>query len=170
MPIASSAHLNLKISDKQVLLEIRDPDERLEKLLTLMEAEIEILQIEKKIHSRVKKQMEKAQRDYYLNEQMRAIQKELGGKDDFKEEIRSIEEKLEKLSLSKEAKEKALAELKKLKQMSPMSAEAAVVRNYVDWLISLPWGKLNQEKQDIVEASQILNADHYGIERVKNVF
>jgi ATP-dependent Lon protease len=161
------SHLNLKIADKQELLAIGDSAERLEKLLSLMESEIEILQIEKRIHSRVKKQMEKSQREYYLNEQMRAIQKELGGKDDFKEEIRAFEEKVASLSLSKEAKQKALAELKKLKMMSPLSAEAAVVRNYIDWLVSLPWGKNSREKRDIREASDILNADHFGIEKVK---
>jgi len=161
------AHLNLKIADKQELLGIRDPDERLEKLLALMEAEIEILQIEKRIHSRVKKQMEKTQREYYLNEKMRAIQKELGAKDEFNEETRELEEKVNKIKLSKEAHQKALAELKKLKMMSPMSAEAAVVRNYIDWLVSLPWGKTSREKRDIIEAANILNADHYGIEKVK---
>jgi ATP-dependent Lon protease len=161
------SHLNLKIADKQELLAIYDSAERLEKLLSLMESEIEILQIEKRIHSRVKKQMEKSQREYYLNEQMRAIQKELGGKDDFKEELRAFEEKVASLSLSKEAKQKALAELKKLKMMSPLSAEAAVVRNYIDWLVSLPWGKNSREKRDIREASDILNADHFGIEKVK---
>jgi len=161
------SHLTLKIPDKQELLAIRDPAERLEKLLTFMESEIEILKIEKRIHSRVKKQMEKSQREYYLNEQMRAIQKELGGKDDAKEELRALEEKVVSLSLSKESKQKALAELKKLKMMSPLSAEAAVVRNYIDWLVSLPWGKLSREKRDISQASDILNADHYGIEKVK---
>jgi ATP-dependent Lon protease len=161
------AHLNLKISDKQEIIALRDPDNRLEKLLSLMEAEIEILRLEKKIHSRVKKQMEKAQREYYLNEQMRAIQKELGGKDEFKEEIHELEGKIAKIQLSKEAKQKALAELKKLKLMSPMSAEAAVVRNYIDWLVSLPWAKISKDKHDINEASEILNADHYGIDKVK---
>lgn len=160
-------HLNLKIADKQELLATKDPAERLKKLLALMESEIEILQIEKRIHSRVKKQMEKSHREYYLNEQMRAIQKELGGKDEFKEEIRALEENINKLPLSREAKQKALAELKKLKLMSPMSAESAVVRNYIDCLVSLPWGKLSQEKTDINEASDVLNADHYGIEKVK---
>ena len=161
------AHLNVKIADKQELLTLRDPSDRLEKLLALMEAEIEILQIEKRIHSRVKKQMEKAQREYYLNEQMRAIQKELGSKDEFKEEIQGLEEKIEKVALSKEAKQKALAELKKLKLMSPTSAEAAVVRNYIDWLVSLPWGKFSSGKIDVTEAFNILNADHYGLEKVK---
>jgi ATP-dependent Lon protease len=132
-----------------------------------MGAEIEILQIEKKIHARVKKQMEKTQKDYYLNEQIRAIQKELGGKDEFKQELRSLEAKVEKLQLSAEAKEKALSEIKKLKQMSPMSAEAAVVRNYVDWLLSLPWGVQSQENNDIAAARARLNADHYGLEKVK---
>ena len=161
------AHLNLKIADKQELVVLRDPAHRLEKLLALMEAEMEILQLEKKIHSRVKKQMEKAQREYYLNEQMRAIQKELGGKDELKEEIHELEDKIGKVNLSAEAKQKALAELKKLKLMSPTSAEAAVVRNYIDWLVSLPWGKFSKDKLDIVEASDILNADHYGLDKVK---
>lgn len=161
------AHLNLKIADKQELLTMVDPSERLLKLLTIMEAEIEILQIENKIRSRVKKQMEKTQKEYYLNEQMRAIQKELGTKDEFKQEILELEEKIEKKKLSAEAKQKALAELKKLKMMSPMSAEAAVVRNYVDWIVSLPWGETTEEKHDIVEAEAILNADHYGLDKVK---
>jgi ATP-dependent Lon protease len=161
------AHLNLKIPDKQELLDIRDPAHRLEKLLRFIESEIEILQIEKKIRARVKKQMEKTQKEYYLNEQMRAIQKELGGKDEFKQELRELEEKVEKHKLSKEAKQKALAELKKLKLMSPMSAESAVVRNYVDWLVSLPWGKYAREIHDINVAEKVLNEDHYGLDKVK---
>lgn len=161
------AHLNLKLADKLDLLAIVSPVQRLVKLLALMEAEIEILQIEKKIRSRVKRQMEKTQKEYYLNEQMRAIQKELGSKDEFKQELQELEEKVEKLGLSPEAKQKALAELKKLKLMSPMSAEAAVVRNYVDWLVSLPWGKSTAEKHDIIEAEAILNADHFGLDKVK---
>ena len=161
------AHLNLKTADKQELLAMINPSQRLVKLLALMEAEIEILQIENKIRTRVKKQMEKTQKEYYLNEQMRAIQKELGGKDEFKQEIIELEEKIEKKKLSAEAKQKALAELKKLKLMSPMSAEAAVVRNYVDWLVSLPWGETTVEKNDILEAEEILNADHYGLDKVK---
>lgn len=161
------AHLNLKLADKQELLASSDPSRRLERLLVLMEAEIEILQIEKKIRTRVKKQMEKAQREYYLNEQMRAIQKELGSKDEFKQETRELEEKVEQLKLSAEAKQKALGELRKLKLMSPMSAEAAVVRNYVDWLVSLPWGEYSDEKDDIRAAEEVLNADHYGLEKVK---
>ena len=161
------AHLNLKTADKQELLAMLEPADRLVRLLALMEAEIEILQIENKIRSRVKKQMEKTQKEYYLNEQMRAIQKELGSKDEFKQELIELEEKVEKKSLSAEAKQKALAELKKLKMMSPMSAEAAVVRNYVDWLVCLPWGETTIEKHDIVEAETILNEDHYGLDKVK---
>jgi len=168
-PLADSivVHLNLKIEDKQDLLSTIEPQKRLEKLLTIMGSEIEILQIENKIHNRVKKQMERTQKEYYLNEQMRAIQKELGGKDDFKQEIQELEEKIVKQELSKEAKQKALSEIKKLKFMSPMSAEAAVVRNYVDWLVSLPWGKFSKEKDEICEAEAILHADHYGLDRVK---
>jgi ATP-dependent Lon protease len=161
------AHLNLKLADKQDLLAMRNPDKRLEKLLALMESEIEILQIEKKIRSRVKKQMEKSQREYYLNEQMRAIQKELGSKDDFKQELTELEEKVEKRKLSKEAHQKAKGELKKLRLMSPLSAEAAIVRNYVDWLVSLPWGKYSDEKHDIRVAQNTLDADHFGLEKVK---
>ncbi len=160
-------HLNLKIEDKQDLLSIIAPELRLEKLLEIMESEIEILQIENKIHNRVKKQMEKTQKEYYLNEQMRAIQKELGGKDDFKQELQQLEEKIEKEKLSKEAKQKALSEIKKLKLMSPMSAEAAVARNYVDWLVSLPWDKFSREKNNVSEAEEILHADHYGLDKVK---
>jgi ATP-dependent Lon protease len=160
-------HLNLDVAQKQELLAMVPAAKRMERLLSLMGAEIEILQIEKKIHARVKKQMEKTQKDYYLNEQIRAIQKELGGKDEFKAELRTLEAKVEKLQLSAEAKDKALAEIKKLKMMSPMSAEAAVVRNYVDWLLSLPWGVLSQESNDIAAARARLNADHYGLEKVK---
>ena len=160
-------HLNLDVAQKQELLAMAPTAKRLERLLSLMGAEIEILQIEKKIHARVKKQMEKTQKDYYLNEQIRAIQKELGGKDEFNKELRSLEAKVEKLQLSAEAKEKALSEIKKLKLMSPMSAEAAVVRNYVDWLLSLPWGVFSRENNDIAGARARLNADHYGLEKVK---
>jgi ATP-dependent Lon protease len=161
------AHVNLKVEDKQELLAMVDPAQRLERLFSLMEAEIEILQIEKKIRARVKKQMERTQREYYLNEQMRAIQKELGGKDEFKQELIELEEKVDKLPLSTEAKQKARAELKKLRLMAPMSAEAAVVRNYVDWLVSLPWGRMESETHDIVEAESVLNADHYGLDKIK---
>lgn len=160
-------HLNLKLSDRQELLSLADSGHRLERLLGFMESEVEILQLENKIRTRVKKQMEKNQKEYYLNEQMRAIQKELGGKDDYKQEIAELEEKVAKGKLSQEAKQKALAELKKLKLMSPTSAEAAVVRNYVDWLATLPWGKLTKEKHDIVAAEKILDADHYGLVKVK---
>jgi ATP-dependent Lon protease len=160
-------HLNLKISQKQELLATVDPAKRMERLLALMGAEIEILEIEKKIHARVKKQMEKTQKDYYLNEQIRAIQKELGGKDEFKQELRSLEAKVDKVKLSPEAKEKALSEIKKLKLMSPMSAEATVVRNYVDWLLSLPWGVYSEEKSDIAGARSCLDGDHYGLDKVK---
>jgi ATP-dependent Lon protease len=160
-------HLNLKVAQKQELLATVPPAKRMERLLTLMGSEIEILQIEKKIHARVKKQMEKTQKDYYLNEQIRAIQKELGGKDEFKQEIRNLEAKAAKLALSDEAREKALSEIKKLKLMSPMSAEAAVVRNYVDWLLSLPWGVFCEESRDIKGARARLDADHYGLEKVK---
>ena len=160
-------HLNLDLAQKQELLALAPTAKRMERLLSLMGAEIEILQIEKKIHARVKKQMEKTQKDYYLNEQIRAIQKELGGKDEFKQELRGLEAKLAKLNLPAEAREKALSEIKKLKLMSPMSAESAVVRNYVDWLLSLPWGVHAEENTDIAAARARLNADHYGLDKVK---
>ncbi|QWV96281.1 endopeptidase La [Geomonas nitrogeniifigens] len=160
-------HLNLKVAQKQELLAAVQPARRMERLLSLMGAEIEILQIEKKIHARVKKQMEKTQKDYYLNEQIRAIQKELGGKDEFKQELRNLEAKAAKLPLSAEAKQKVQGEIKKLKFMSPMSAEAAVVRNYVDWLLALPWGAYAEENRDIRQARARLDGDHYGLEKVK---
>ncbi len=160
-------HLNLKVPQKQELLVAVQPARRIERLLSLMGAEIEILQIEKKIHARVKKQMEKTQKDYYLNEQIRAIQKELGGKDEFKQELRILEAKAAKLPLSDEARQKVQAEIKKLKFMSPMSAEAAVVRNYVDWLLALPWGAYAEENKEIAVARARLEADHYGLEKVK---
>ncbi len=161
------AHLTVQISDKQEILEEMDPPIRLEKLLALMEREVEILQIEKKIRNRVKNQMERSQKEYYLNEQMRAIQKELGEKDEFKQELRELEEKIEKARMSKEATEKATAELRKLKMMSPMSAEATVVRNYIDWLVALPWKKGTKDQIDLVKAEDILEEDHYGLEKVK---
>ncbi|GAM10662.1 Lon protease 1 [Geobacter sp. OR-1] len=161
------SHISMKLVDKQALLSMASPVQRLERLLVLMEGEIEILQIDKKIKARVKKQIEKTQKEYYLNEQIRAIQKELGNKDDYKQEIRELEEKAHTLSLSEDAKKKALAELKKLQFMSPTSAEAAVSRNYLDWLFTLPWGKLTEESDDLVMAEEILNADHYGLEKVK---
>ena len=161
-----ASHLAVKISDKQDVLETAAVSERLERVYTLMESEISVLQVEKKIRSRVKRQMEKTQREYYLNEQMKAIQKELGDTDE-RDDIAEFEEKIENTKLSKEAKDKALAELKKLKQMSPMSAEATVVRNYLDWLLSIPWGIKGKIKKDIAEAQQILDLEHYGLEKVK---
>jgi ATP-dependent Lon protease len=161
-----ASHLAIKIADKQEILEITTISERLERVYTLMESEISVLQVEKKIRSRVKRQMEKTQREYYLNEQMKAIQKELGDGDE-RDDIAEFEEKIESVKLSKEAKEKATAELKKLKQMSPMSAEATVVRNYLDWLLSIPWGVKGKVKKDLDEAQKVLDAEHYGLEKVK---
>lgn len=162
-----ASHLAIKISEKQELLEVDSVIERLERVLGFMEAEIGVLQVEKKIRNRVKRQMEKTQREYYLNEQLKAIQKELGEGDDGKDETAEIEEKIEKTKLSKEAKEKSLAELKKLKNMSPMSAEATVVRNYLDWMLGIPWKKRTRVKKDIAAAEKVLNEDHYGLEKVK---
>jgi ATP-dependent Lon protease len=162
-----AAHLNVQIADKQKALEETDPLRRLEGLLALMEREVEILQIEKKIRNRVKSQMERSQKEYYLNEQMRAIQKELGEKDEFKQELRELEERIKNARMSKEATEKAQSELRKLKMMSPMSAEATVVRNYIDWLVSLPWRKGTRDRLDLGRAEEILEADHYGLEKVK---
>ncbi|WP_235868141.1 endopeptidase La [Paremcibacter congregatus] len=162
-----ASHLSLTISSKQELLENSDLMSRLEKIYSVMEGEIGVMQVEKKIRHRVKNQMEKTQREYYLNEQLKAIQKELGEADEAKDELVELEEKITKTKLSKEAKEKAQAELKKLKSMSPMSAEATVVRNYLDWILSIPWSKNSKAKLDLVEAENILNADHYGLEKVK---
>lgn len=161
------AHLGIKLEDRQNLLETFNATERLEKVLGHMRAEIEILEVERRIRSRVKKQMERSQKEYYLNEQMRAIQKELGEKDEFKNEIQEIEEKLKQKKLSAEAKDKVEKELKKLKMMSPMSAEATVVRNYIDWIISLPWNEFTDDKLDINEAEKVLDEDHFGLEKVK---
>src|SRR5262244_2768058 len=161
------AYLGIKLEDKQQLLELLNPVERLEKVLGFMRSEIEILEVEKRIRTRVKKQMEKTQKEYYLNEQMRAIQKELGEKDEFKNEIQELEEKIRQKKMSAEAREKAEKELKKLKMMSPMSAEATVVRNYIDWLISLPWQEYTEDKLDITLAEKVLEEDHYGLEKVK---
>jgi ATP-dependent Lon protease len=161
------AHLNVQIIDKQKVLEEVAPLVRLEELLHLMEREVEILQIEKKIRGRVKNQMERSQKEYYLNEQMRAIQKELGEKDEFKQELRELEEKIQKSRMSKEATDKAEGELRKLKMMSPMSAEATVVRNYVDWLVTLPWKKGTRDQIDLEKAEEVLEADHYGLDKVK---
>jgi ATP-dependent Lon protease len=162
-----ASHLSVKISDKQELLETAAVTERLEKVFGFMEGEIGVLQVEKKIRSRVKRQMEKTQREYYLNEQLKAIQKELGETEDGRDELAEIEERIKKTKLSKEARDKASAELKKLRQMSPMSAEATVVRNYLDWMLSLPWGKKSKIKKDINHAQEVLDADHYGLEKVK---
>ncbi|MFO0581588.1 MAG: endopeptidase La [Anaeromyxobacter sp.] len=161
------AHLSLKLNDKQSILETESPTARLEKLFQLMQGEIEILQVEKKIRTRVKKQMEKTQKEYYLNEQMQAIQKELGERDEFKNEIQELEEKIRTKKMSKEATLKAKKELKKLKMMSPMSAEATVVRNYIDWILTLPWAEYTEDKLEIVEAEKILDEDHYGLKKPK---
>ena len=162
-----ASHLALKISDKQELLEIETVAERLERVYSHMEAEIGVLQVEKRIRNRVKRQMEKTQREYYLNEQLKAIQKELGESDDGRDEAAEFEEKIKKSALSKEAREKALGELKKLRSMSPMSAEATVVRNYLDWIVGIPWKKRSRIKKDIKNAQEILDSDHYGLEKVK---
>jgi len=160
-------HLTLKIHEKQDLLEIEDIGERLERIYAFMEGEISVLQVEKKIRGRVKRQMEKTQREYYLNEQMKAIQKELGESEDGKDEISELEERLNATKFSKEAREKATAELKKLRAMSPMSAESTVVRNYLDWMLSIPWKKRTRVKRDLVAAENVLNTDHFGLEKVK---
>jgi ATP-dependent Lon protease len=162
-----TAHLGIKLEDKQALLEMFNPTERLERVLGHMRSEIEILEVEKRIRGRVKKQMDRTQKEYYLNEQMRAIQKELGEKDEFKNEIQELEEKIAQKKMSEEARDKTEKELKKLKMMSPMSAEATVVRSYIDWMISLPWNEFTDDKLDIHEAEQILDEDHYGLEKVK---
>src|SRR6476660_5360928 len=162
------AHVALKLKDKQELLETPSPARRLERLGELMQGEIEIRQVEKKLRSRVKKQMEKQQKEFYLNEQMQAIQKELGGeRDEFKNELNELEQKIKQKKMSKEAKDRCLKELKKLKQMSPMSAEATVVRNYLDWVIALPWDDKTEDRHDINEAEAILEAEHYGLKKVK---
>src|ERR1700704_4394326 len=161
-----ASHLAVKIPDKQAILETATVTERLEKVLGLMESEISVLQVEKRIRTRVKRQMEKTQREYYLNEQMKAIQKELGD-EEGKDELAELEDKIKKTKLSKEARDKATHELKKLRQMSPMSAEATVVRNYLDWLLSIPWNKKSKIKKDLGLAQTILDNDHYGLEKVK---
>src|SRR5580693_4728964 len=161
-----ASHLAVKISDKQGILETTAVSERLEKVLGLMESEISVLQVEKRIRTRVKRQMEKTQREYYLNEQMKAIQKEHGD-EEGRDELAELEDKIKKTKLSKEAREKAQHELKKLRQMSPMSAEATVVRNYLDWLLSIPWNKKSKIKKDLVLAQKILDDDHFGLDKVK---
>jgi ATP-dependent Lon protease len=162
-----AAHLSVKIAEKQQLLEIFNVAKRLEKVYGLMEGEISVLQVEKKIRSRVKRQMEKTQREYYLNEQMKAIQRELGEQDDQRDELMDLEKRIKKTKLSKEARTKADSELKKLRNMSPMSAESTVVRNYLDWLLSIPWGKAKTKTVDMLEAERVLEEDHYGLEKVK---
>jgi len=162
-----ASHLSLKIPEKQELLEADTVQKRLEKIYSFMEGEIGVLQVEKRIRSRVKRQMEKTQREYYLNEQLKAIQKELGENEDGRDELQELEEKIKKTKLTKEARDKAGQELKKLRNMSPMSAEATVVRNYLDWMTSIPWKKRSRVKKDINEAHAILNEDHYGLEKVK---
>ena len=163
-----AAHLTLKIAEKQALLETGTVDERLEKIYGLMEGEIGVLQVERRIRSRVKRQMEKTQREYYLNEQLKAIQKELGENEEGRDEMAEIEERIRKTRFSKEARDKATQELKKLRHMSPMSAEATVVRNYLDWMLSIPWKKRTKVRKDIAAAEQILNDDHYGLEKIKD--
>lgn len=162
-----ASHLGLKIADKQQILSSTDVIKRLEMVFSFMEGEIGVLQVEKKIRTRVKRQMEKTQREYYLNEQLKAIQRELGEQDEGRDESSELEERIQKTKLSKEARDKAMAELKKLKSMSPMSAEATVVRNYLDWLLGLPWGKKSKVKKDIKGAQKILDQDHYGLEKIK---
>jgi ATP-dependent Lon protease len=162
-----ASHLGLKIADKQELLETGSVAERLERVFAHMEAEIGVLQVEKRIRNRVKRQMEKTQREYYLNEQLKAIQKELGEGEEGKDETAELEEKIRTTKLSKEARDKAMAELKKLRTMSPMSAEATVVRNYLDWLLGIPWKKRAKIKNDVIEAERVLDADHYGLDKVK---
>ena len=162
-----AAHMSLKLDEKQHVLEIRTVQLRLEHLITLIEGELDVLQIEKRIRGRVKQQMEKSQREYYLNEQMKAIQKELGEIDDVPNEVDELQEKIEKAGMSKEAKEKADSELNKLKMMSPMSAEATVVRNYIDWLVGVPWKKKSKVRNDLAAAEAILEEDHYGLDKVK---
>ena len=162
-----AAHMPLKLVDKQKVLEIIDISERLEFLMGLMESEIDLLQVEKRIRGRVKKQMEKSQREYYLNEQMKAIQKELGDMDDAPDEFETLKKKIDESKMPQEAREKTEQELQKLKMMSPMSAEATVVRSYIDWMVNVPWTKRSKVKKDLTKAEEILNSDHYGLERVK---
>ncbi len=162
-----SAHLNLKIAEKQELLEAARVGERLERVFAHMESEIGVLQVEKRIRNRVKRQMEKTQREYYLNEQLKAIQKELGEGEDGRDEAAELEDRIKKTKFTKEARDKAMGELKKLKTMSPMSAEATVVRNYLDWMLSIPWKKRSKISNDVTAAEALLDADHYGLEKVK---
>ncbi|MCP4981437.1 MAG: endopeptidase La [Gammaproteobacteria bacterium] len=162
-----AAHMSLKLDEKQDILEIQDPRERIEHIMSKIEGEIDLMQIEKRIRGRVKQQMEKSQREYYLNEQMKAIQKELGDMDDAPNEVDDLQRKIEESGMPKEAREKADSELNKLKMMSPMSAEATVVRNYIDWLVSVPWKKKSKIRRDLTQAEKVLEEDHYGLEKVK---
>ncbi len=162
-----AAHLSLKLEEKQKILEVADLAKRLEMLVAAMESEIDMLQVEKKIRGRVKRQMEKTQREYYLNEQMKAIQKELGELEDAPNEVEAIAKKIEKSGMTTEAREKCVAELNKLKMMSPMSAEATVSRNYLDWMLSLPWKKHSKLQVSLIEAEKILEEEHYGLREVK---
>ncbi|MEZ4330244.1 MAG: endopeptidase La [Myxococcota bacterium] len=164
---AVAAHLNLKLPDRQKLLEVTSAPDRLEEVFSRMQAEIEVLEVERKIRGRVKKQMERSQKEYYLNEQMRAIQKELGERDDPKNEISELEEQLAAKKMPQEARDRTEKEIKKLKQMSPMAAEATVVRNYIDWMLGLPWNEYKQEEKDLTVSESILDADHYGLEKPK---
>ena len=173
MPAAKLAdtvagHLGAKLEEKQKLLEESDVGDRLEAIYGLMQGEMSVLKVEKKIKSRVKTQMERTQREYYLNEQMKAIQRELGGEGEGQDDAAEFEERIAKTKLSKEAREKAIGELKKLRSMSPMSAEATVVRNYLDWMLSIPWGKKSKIKKDLGHAQKVLDDDHYGLEKVKD--
>ena len=162
-----ASHLSIKLSDKQDILEAVNINDRFDKILNFIQSELDVMQVEKKIRGRVKNQMEKTQREYYLNEQMKAIQKELGEGDDGKDDVQEYEEKIEITKLSKEAREKCYSEIKKLRSMSPMSAESSVIRNYLDWILSVPWGKKTKIKKDINFAEKVLNEDHYGLEKVK---
>lgn len=162
-----AAHMSLKLDEKQEILEIQDPRERIEHIMSKIEGEIDLMQIEKRIRGRVKQQMGKSQREYYLNEQMKAIKKELGDMDDAPNEVEDLQQKIEESGMPKEAREKADSELNKLKMMSPMSAEATVVRNYIDWLVSVPWKKKSKIRRDLAQAEKVLEEDHYGLEKVK---
>ena len=162
-----AGHLGIEVKQRQELLETLSVSERLEKVYGLMQGEMSVLQVEKKIKTRVKTQMERTQREYYLNEQMKAIQRELGDGEEGEGEVAELEARIFDTKLSKEAKEKDDAELKKLKNMSPMSAEATVVRNYLDWILSIPWGKKSRVKKDLAAAEAVLDGDHYGLEKVK---
>ncbi len=162
-----AAHMSLKLDEKQEILEIQDPRQRIEHIMSKIEGEIDLMQIEKRIRGRVKQQMEKSQREYYLNEQMKAIQKELGDMDDAPNEVEDLQNKIEQSGMSRDAREKADSELHKLKMMSPMSAEATVVRNYIDWLVSVPWKKKSKIRRDLAQAERVLEEDHYGLEKVK---